>query len=136
MTTENLNIADLELACSKLTVLISQYANDIGRVRFPQAVGYEEETRYAARVFRENHGDLLDLRDKISDLVYKLKREASDKIVDIDKPTAQYKTQVETFYNTSMLDINKFLNKPGIIYVDLKITQGMSILVYKTIVYD
>ncbi len=49
MTTENLTIADLELMSNKLSALISQYANDMSRVRFAHTSGYDDEVRYAAR---------------------------------------------------------------------------------------
>lgn len=141
MTTENLTIADLELMSNKLSALISQYANDMSRVRFAHTSGYDDEARYAARIFRENHGDILDLRDKLSNLVYTLKQESADKISDIkipvQVPTARYKTQIKTFYNSaSMSEINAFLNNPDIIYVDLKIEKIGYVIVYKTIVYD
>lgn len=141
MTNESLTIADLELMSNKLSSLISQYANDMSRVRFAHTSGYEDETRYAARIFRENHGDILDLRDKLSDIIRSIKRESVDKIADIEvpvqAPTARYKTQIKTFYNsTSTSDINAFLNNPDIIYVDLKIEKSGCVIVYKTIVYD
>ena len=141
MTTENLTIADLELMSNKLSALISQYANDMSRVRFAHTSGYDDESRYAARIFRENHGDILDLRDKLSDIIRAIKRESVDKIADIEvpvqAPTARYKTQIKTFYNsTSTSDINAFLNNPDIIYVDLKIEKSGCVIVYKTIVYD
>ena len=141
MTTENLTIADLELMSNKLSALISQYANDMSRVRFAHTSGYDDESRYAARIFRENHGDILDLRDKLSDIIRSIKRESVDKIADIEvpvqAPTARYKTQIKTFYNsTSTSEINAFLNNPDIIYVDLKIEKSGCVIVYKTIVYD
>lgn len=141
MTTENLTIADLELMSNKLSALISQYANDMSRVRFAHTSGYDDESRYAARIFRENHGDILDLRDKLSDIIRAIKRESVDKIADIEvpvqAPTANYKTQIKTFYNSaSTSEINEFLNNPDIIYVDLKIETSGYIIIYKTIVYD
>lgn len=141
MTTENLTIADLELMSNKLSALISQYANDMSRVRFAHTSGYDDEARYAARIFRENHGDILDLRDKLSDIIRAIKRESVDKIADIEvpvqAPTARYKTQIKTFYNSaSTSEINAFLNNPDIIYVDLKIEKSGCVIVYKTIVYD
>lgn len=140
MTNENLTIADLELMSNKLSALINQYANDMIRVRFAHTSGYDE-SRYAARIFRENHGDILDLRDKLSDIIRAIKRESVDKIADIEVPvqasTARYKTQIKTFYNsTSTSEINAFLNNPDIIYVDLKIEKSGCVIVYKTIVYD
>ena len=141
MTNESLTIADLELMNNKLSALINQYANDMIRVRFAHTSGYDDESRYAARIFRENHGDILDLRDKLSDIIRAIKRESVDKIADIEvpvqAPTARYKTQIKTFYNsTSTSEINAFLNNPDIIYVDLKIEKSGCVIVYKTIVYD
>lgn len=140
MTNENLTIADLELMSNKLSALINQYANDMIRVRFAHTSG-DDESRYAARIFRENHGDILDLRDKLSDIIRAIKRESVDKIADIEvpvqSPTARYKTQIKTFYNsTGTSEINAFLNNPDIIYVDLKIEKSGCVIVYKTIVYD
>lgn len=59
------------------------------------------------RIFRENHGDILDLRVINSAILLdQLSRESVDKIADIEvpvqAPTARYKTQIKTFYNSTV----------------------------------
>lgn len=135
---DQITISDLEIILKNLNILIQEYADEAGSVRYAHCMTREDEAQYAARIFKEKHHNLLNTFDKLNDILIHLKRESSaDKPlnVTIKEPTSRYKVQIKSFDRVSELNI--FLNDKNIEYVDLKINaSGYYYLSYRSVAID